>query len=127
MRPGSIEENIMRIPGILKLFVLGASLLLAGAATSAAPTQIINGAGYRVPLADYGNFEGEYTLSNGSLLVVTARGRRWYAAIDDAAAKEIVATGPHDFVAADASIRIAFDRYEDGLAPGLTLTMRRRR
>src|SRR5476651_1010453 len=113
MQPGPEEENIMRIPGPYKLFALAAPLLMGAA--HAAPTQIINGASYRMPLADYADFAGEYTLSNGSLLAVTQRGRRLFAAIDDAAPREIVATGPHDFAAADDSIRIDFDRYENGV------------
>lgn len=117
----------MRIRRLLKLCVLAALLLLAGAAAHAAPTPVIDGAGYRVPPEDYADFVGEYTLSNGSLLTVMARGRRLFAAFDDEAPKELIATGPHDFAAVDDSVRIAFDQYENGIVPGLTLTMRRRR
>lgn len=117
----------MRIPKALKLCALAVPLVLTCAAARAESTQIVNGVTDRMPVADLSDFEGEYTLSNGSLLDVIERGHHLYARIDNTAAKKIIATGPHDFVSADGSLRIVFDRHENGVVPGLTMTMQVRR
>jgi hypothetical protein len=73
---------------------------------------------------DFGAYQGAYELGNGGLLQLTAQGRRMYAQIDDGARSEIVGTGRQDFVALDRSMKMSFERLDNGDLGGELLIAR---
>jgi hypothetical protein len=68
---------------------------------------------------------GSYTLSNGSQLHVSARGRRLLASLDDRIAVPLLATGANQFVSADGAMRVQFHAHDNGHVTGLTMSVQR--
>lgn len=73
---------------------------------------------------DFGMVKGAYELGNGGLLQLTAQGRRMYAQIDDGPRTEIVGTGRQAFVALDRSMKMHFERLDNGDLGGELLIAR---
>ena len=124
----------MRTPHIAAWLATVAGLALAMVAPAAWPAQgqdlapqLVPGKAYPMTPFQFEDFIGEFDLSNGGTLDVTAHGRRYYAQVDSGAPVEIVATGQHNFASRDGRLRLDFFQYPNGLVTSLTMTMARTR
>lgn len=66
--------------------------------------------------AEFSNYQGEYSLSNGQTLTLTRSrfGTRMYAEVDSLGRHEIVNTGKDTFVALDRKLQMRFEFDNDG-------------
>lgn len=104
----------------LLLFVVLSSVALSAAGQAPPGSSVeVRGSLFQVPATPYKiwdleNYTGAYHLSNGERMWIRQAGRRMYVEIGNRPRKEIVATGPRDFVALDRHLRMSFAETEDG-------------
>lgn len=79
---------------------------------------------YRMSQIDYTQYRGAYNLANGQTLYLTSRGPRMYAEVDDGGRSEIVGAGRGVFVAVDQSMKMSFERLQNGDMGGELLIAR---
>lgn len=73
---------------------------------------------YYMESAQFDDYRGSYTLSNGQTLYLTNRGRFMYAEIDNQGDHRVVATGRNAFVALDRKLKMRIDWRDDGSVGG---------
>jgi hypothetical protein len=82
---------------------------------------------YPMDNAQFDDYRGSYTLSNGQTLHLSSRGRSMYAEIDEQGDHRIVATGRNAFVALDRKLKMRIDWRDDGSVGGeVTMVVPRR-
>jgi hypothetical protein len=81
------------------------------------------GPGRYMDPVEFGHYKGGYSLSNGQTLMLTRRGTRMYAEIEDQGAHQIVVTAPDTFVALDRQLQVRFEFDSLGDVGGEVLMM----
>jgi hypothetical protein len=122
----------MRTRHILALAAAASFTTLAQAAPQApdAPGSTIQVPGvpmapYRLKSDDYSYYKGTYELSNGKYLVVSNRGKRFFAEIDGERRAELIPVGRNVFVARDADMIMMFDEVYNGQLNDVVIRPRR--
>lgn len=64
---------------------------------------------FRMFPGDFDGVKGKYDLSNGGVLVLTQKGKRLFAEVNDGAPKELVAAAHNVFVSKDRDMHITLD------------------
>lgn len=80
---------------------------------------------YRLDSEGFSYYKGTYELSNGKYMVVTNRGRRFFAEIDGQRRAEIVPVGRNVFIARDADMIMMFDEVYNGRMNDVVIRPRR--
>jgi hypothetical protein len=102
------QENIMH--------ALIFTALLAGAvsgATASEPTNITS--------EQLQAFRGNFDLEDGKALIVSQRGRKLFAQVDNEPTVELIATGAKSFTASSGKTRLEFEQYPNGNVTGVRL------
>lgn len=101
----------------------------APGATGAAGTTIqVPGAPmapYRLDSEGFADYKGTYELSNGKYMVVSNRGRRFYAEIDGERRAELIPVGRNVFIGRDADMIMMFDEVFNGQRTDVVIRPRR--
>lgn len=80
---------------------------------------------YRLKSEDYSYYKGTYELSNGKYMVVTNRGKRFFADIDGERRAELIPVGRNVFIARDADMIMMFDEVYNGQLNDVVIRPRR--
>lgn len=111
------------------------ALALAGSAyaqSSDSDNVTITGPAHKIEIPDgnsrlrpenYYDYQGGYSLSNGQTLVISTRGSKMYAEVDDMGRHELVATARNTFVATDKKLEVTIDLHPNAEPTGVLYMM----
>ena len=80
---------------------------------------------YRIDSEGFSYYKGTYELSNGKYMVVSNRGKRFFADIDGERRAELIPVGRKVFIARDADMIMMFDEVYNGQMNDVVIRPRR--
>lgn len=80
---------------------------------------------YRMNAEGFSYYKGTYELSNGKYMVVSNRGKRFFAEIDGERRAELIPVGRNVFIARDADMIMMFDEVYNGQLNDVVIRPRR--
>ena len=99
----------------------------ATAGTPSTTVQVtgVPGARYKVDSEELAGYRGTYLLSDGRVMVVRNRGKRFFAEIDGDRRAELIPVGPRIFVAPERDVIMMFDEVYNGRLNDVVIRPRR--
>ena len=99
----------------------------ASAGTPSTTVQVtgVPGARYKVDSEELAGYRGTYLLSDGRVMVVRNRGKRFFAEIDGDRRAELIPVGPRIFVAPERDVIMMFDEVYNGRLNDVVIRPRR--
>lgn len=99
-------------------------------ATAGTPSTTVHvtgvpGARYKVDSEELAVYRGTYLLSDGRVMVVRNRGKRFFAEIDGDRRAELIPVGPRIFVAPERDVIMMFDEVYNGRLNDVVIRPRR--
>lgn len=128
-------ESIMRTLYVFALAAAASFATLSPAAaqepaTAGTPSTTVQvtgvpGARYKVDSEELAVYRGTYLLSDGRVMVVRNRGKRFFAEIDGDRRAELIPVGPRIFVAPERDVIMMFDEVYNGRLNDVVIRPRR--